>query len=461
MWSNGSSSSWYRSTTVARLISEILLVFILLRGINSATASAISQGDTTGRDLLFITVSSIKESNIEFNWKFTGEDPPTRLELFSNEPIQRSNAMVSLDVSHEKEGYYVTKTRFANYSLPGGWEKSSMSVQKPQRGKHCLNYWLAAYRNNYLVQKQCLSIQPTWMKDNGERIGDLPLTQMFIPGTHNSGCYDLNPDADVKIKALDKYLYNQDKDIWTQLVFGIRYLDVRIGYYNTSVTPDSFWVNHDVFLVSPLLDMLRDIKLFLSKAQDEIVVMDIHRFPVGFKNRKRHHQLVDLLQKEIGDIAIPRYFQKSPDGPTLNELWKQKKRLIICYADTTSAINSDILWDAISQKWGNQQSVEGLKSYIDNANSNHVSPNNNNLWAAMAELTPSTASVLLGILSSKRSLGHMADSVNRNLTAWYREEWCGVANIVATDFFLSNDIINVAIDCNLRKTNVSAEHYWR
>lgn len=102
-----------------------------------------------------------------------------------------------------------------------------------------------------------------------------------------------------------------------------------------------FWVNHDVFLVNPLLDMLRDIKLFLSKAQDEIIIMDIHRFPVGFKSRKRHHQLLDLLQKEVGDIATPRYFQKSPNGPTLNELWKQKKRLIICYADKTSAISKD------------------------------------------------------------------------------------------------------------------------
>lgn len=124
-------------------------------------------------------------------------------------------------------------------------------------------------------------------------------------------------------------------------------------------------------------------------------------------------------------------------------------------------LDSDIFWDSLNQKWGNQQSVEGLKSYLEDANSNHASANNNNLWAAMAELTPSTASVLLGILSSKRSLGHMADSVNRNLTAWYREEWCDKANIVATDFFLGNDIINVAIDCNLRKMNSSMEHYCR
>lgn len=80
---------------------------------------------------------------------------------------QRTNPMVSLDISHKPEGYYVTKKQFANYSLPGGWQKNLVTVQKPVHGKHCLNYWLAAYRDNRLVEKQCLSIQPTWMKDNG------------------------------------------------------------------------------------------------------------------------------------------------------------------------------------------------------------------------------------------------------------------------------------------------------
>lgn len=85
--------------------------------------------------------------------------------------------------------------------------------------------------------------------------------------------------------------------------------------------------------------MLRVIKSFVSKAEDEIVIVDFHRFPVGFKNRDRHKQLLELLHVEIGDIAIPRSYQKSPHGPTLNDLWKQKRRIIIAYGDKTSAIS--------------------------------------------------------------------------------------------------------------------------
>lgn len=100
-----------------------------------------------------------------------------------------------------------------------------------------------------------------------------------------------------------------------------------------------FWVNHDKFQVNPLKDVLRDLKLFLSKAEDEIAILDLHRFPVGFKNRSSHRQLIDLLHDEVGNITIPRSFQKSPHGPSLKELWKQKRRLIIAYGDKTSAIS--------------------------------------------------------------------------------------------------------------------------
>lgn len=60
--------------------------------------------------------------------------------------------------------------------------------------------------------------------------------KLMIPGTHNSGCYDEFPEADIRLRFLDNYLYTQDQDVWTQLCFGIRYLDVRVGYYNSSNT---------------------------------------------------------------------------------------------------------------------------------------------------------------------------------------------------------------------------------
>ena len=39
---------------------------------------------------------------------------------------------------------------------------------------------------------------------------------------------------------MKKFSINQDEDVWSQLLYGIRYLDLRVGYYKT--TPEKFWI---------------------------------------------------------------------------------------------------------------------------------------------------------------------------------------------------------------------------
>lgn len=73
------------------------------------------------------------------------------------------------------------------------------------------------------------------------------------------------------------------------------------------------------------------------------------------------------------------------------------------------------------------------------------------LWAAMAELTPTPLDVMFNPTGSLRV---MANAVNRNLTSWFRNQWWSHANIVATDFFLGNNLIDVAVAANLRKINM-------
>lgn len=102
--------------------------------------------------------------------------------------------------------------------------------------------------------------------------------------------------------------------------------------------------------------------------------------------------------------------------------------------------------------WGDKQEVEELKTYL---NSLYVPEDpkkdevKGTLWAAMAELTHK-----LSDLFDSGSLRIMADSVNRQLAKWYIgcKNWTDNANIVATDYFLGNNIINIAIDTNLNKT---------
>ena len=61
-----------------------------------------------------------------------------------------------------------------------------------------------------------------------------------------------------------RYSVNQGEDIWTQLLFGMRYLDLRVGflfeYFVTCTaqvsyyedTPEKFWLVHDFVKQNPL-----------------------------------------------------------------------------------------------------------------------------------------------------------------------------------------------------------------
>lgn len=72
------------------------------------------------------------------------------------------------------------------------------------------------------------------------------------------------------------------------------------------------------------------------------------------------------------------------------------------------------------------------------------------LWAAMAQLTPGQMDLLF---NPRMSLRTMAHTVNSQLTGWLRDRWWQQANVVTSDFFLSNNVIDIAIQANVIKGN--------
>ena len=105
------------------------------------------------------------------------------------------------------------------------------------------------------------------------------------------------------------------------------------------------------------------------------------------------------------------------------------------------------MWSSVSQRWGNKRTPSTLEKFLDNT-FRDVAPRK--LWAAMAELTPTPLDFL-----GSGSLRSMANSVNGLLSTWFIEKknWTSRANIVAPDFFLGTNLINIAIEENLRRAN--------
>ena len=89
----------------------------------------------------------------------------------------------------------------------------------------------------------------------------MPIHKMFLPGTHNSGSYRTY-EGHSSDTVFMRYLICQDENIWSQLVYGIRYLDIRIGYYPDQ--KEKFWLNHNYARINPISSLIEDLKMFLQ-----------------------------------------------------------------------------------------------------------------------------------------------------------------------------------------------------
>ena len=70
------------------------------------------------------------------------------------------------------------------------------------------------------------------------------------------------------------------------------------------------------------------------------------------------------------------------------------------------------------------------------------------LKSAMAELTPSIEGI---IFLRYHGLRELAQLVNLHYDNWFRRRWWKCANIVAADFFLGSDLVQIAVDVNRRR----------
>lgn len=193
----------------------------------------------------------------------------------SNDPPQ-----VYIETHRNSSGYVKTDVKLGDIKLPNGWDRSDALKEPPKRdGPKCLPFYIASYNGAELMALDCLKIQPNWMSLE-QNVGNAYLKDIFLPGTHCSGCYFNRSNARGTI--VKKYGCTQNFDVWTQLVMGIRYLDISVGHdlakgYNGS---KHYWIMNDHIKVAPLLPVLHDIRHFII-ASGEVVILNFNNFPLG------------------------------------------------------------------------------------------------------------------------------------------------------------------------------------
>ncbi|CAL8147919.1 unnamed protein product [Orchesella dallaii] len=389
---------------------------------------------------IFLTVSPMAKNKangdlvdrlIEINWNNAHPEPGDWIALFDHRPEEGlEDPLETVNVTFIR-GYVKTDRRLDR--LPIMTDES-----------RCLGYWIAYIRDEDIIQKNCISTFPRWMHELRDVIGDAPLHSATLPGTHNSGSWKEYTSSS-SLDVFQRYLINQDESVYRQLALGIRYLDVRVGYYPAS--PDKFWINHNFYRIHPLSDLLRDVKRFVEETH-EIVILDFHRFPVGFATGDRHSKLAEFLNAEIGEYATPSSLWPNA---TPNEIWATGKPIILSYSDPETAQQYRFLWPPLPQEWGDKRTLPDLKGFLRTALQRRGG--GNQLWAAMAEFTPKPLDI---VLRPTQGLRNMAQTVNIPMTFWYQDKaWYTRSNIIATDFFLGNNIIQTSIIANYKGYNCS------
>lgn len=253
---------------------------------------------------VFLTLSpngkDYQNSNLVINWGASTESTACAnvlewIGLYDQNPFLFEN--LSPVFHHYSQnlssGRIETDIKFKKLKLPAPWNDKKWGnfseVRNGETAMKCLNFYVMSYGNsNRILTFDCLKIQPTWMSEMTE-IHGISLKDLFIPGTHCSSCYPSKfNNQNILLKKLG---FLQNFDIWTQLVFGIRYLELSIGYFPLKTPGETdedeaslvqhFWIMNEDLKVMPLLLVLEDIKTFI-KITEEIVLLDVRKANIGF-----------------------------------------------------------------------------------------------------------------------------------------------------------------------------------
>lgn len=294
---------------------------------------------------IFLTVStrefSYYRSNLVINWGPDCEKPPLSIKLYDYNPyhVEKPMQLFSAYPNGKKSGQVETSIRLNAFALPYKWDKQtgfneSLSEENYQK---CLDFFIVSYNEtNDATSFDCLKIQPQWMTENHE-IWKLKLKDLYIPGTHCSGCYMTRENAGDKIE--NGFL--QSFDVWHQLVMGVRYLDFSVGmkkqfstnFFNTNQFYQKiFWIKSGNFLVSPLLKVLTDVVKFVQRSK-EIVILNFSGFSDEFLTTPEIHEVLQLfITEEIGNLAFVNHQNgRQSFDLTIQEMKNASKYLLITY----------------------------------------------------------------------------------------------------------------------------------
>lgn len=255
------------------------------------------------------------------------------------------------------------------------------------------SYWAAYVRyvgGSYKVvaRTQFRSEKPNWMANvlrQKPNWGTLGLDKIFIPGSHDSGTF-----AMVDRGIPNVYNQTQTMSFVRQLQAGVRWLDIRMGYYHKWETGSEgpfFTVHWDYGSWSAWSTALTDIANWLRSTPTEIVFMNFQwegDEPWTIVLRTRVLQMTYDALKQFG--VLP---SANRTTTTVNDMVNNRCRIVLSATDTHSPLNNvgqggDPICPAIAYDWFDKYNVDELITELDTS----LSRARSWMWASGTVITP-------------------------------------------------------------------------
>ena len=223
----------------------------------------------------------------------------------------------------------------------------------------------------------------------------------------------------------------QKLTISEQLKHGIRYIDMRVVYFDTE---DDFFFCHGLYGVK-ISTLLEGINTFLTKHPKEIVFVDFNHF-YSF-NLSLH----DRFTKLIIDIFGEKNYPPPSCGVkfTLNDIWKLKKQVILLYKNESVTAENMEFWPGtfIHSPWFNTSSISQLLRCL-HQRFDDCPQDKFNVFQAI--LTPQLSTILCHLTNSLEK--YLAIKCNEAVSHWltkiYTTKKRG-ANIIICDFVTNSN----------------------
>lgn len=301
----------------------------------SAPMPVLQELTVAANQILSVPANALGKGSIDL---FGSELTPTLAKILQGTHIQPEGA-ISIKVPEAKfNGTYKIKSKLSKQGdvvFKGSEETESANVPLT---KGPIEVNVGSVQSSGTTKRQLkrsgYGSNEHWMKDNWEFVKDKKLSELVIPGTHDSGTYQIYGLVAVDTPIAQNTAKTQTGSIGTQLKDGIRYIDLRVreARHSDCADPSVWWINHgNEWYSYRLQSALDEVKAFLAKPENEneVIILDLQATSTRYDDDRARDVLLAMIQDKLKGFLAKNEGDWRWQNATMSELVKNNKRAIV------------------------------------------------------------------------------------------------------------------------------------